>query len=162
MPSTLYQGFYWTVVGDTTVLRGYTPTQIEMSDEAFSTVLREEPPRARAQLGPKFSHLTRAVEVLLDLPGTAPVQPSYDVLKSVTGFLSQFGMNLIPPAVTPTSDGGVQLEWFSNSIGVELEFNPDGELTVLIDRDGDVEAHEVQDFNDPALLAALAFIRHDG
>jgi hypothetical protein len=63
------------------------------------------------------------------------------------------------PAVTPTSDGGIQLEWFHRGVGVELEFDPDGDLVVLIDHDGEIESSVAVDLTDAFLLAALRFVR---
>jgi hypothetical protein len=74
-------------------------------------------------------------------------------------FLQVWGEGLLPPAVTPTGDGGVQLEWFHQGVGVELQFDPDGDLVVLVDNDGVVESEVVTGLRDPFLLNALSLIR---
>jgi hypothetical protein len=37
------------------------------------------------------------------------------------------------PAVVPTSDGGIQLEWHQNGLDFEIESAPNGELTVFVE-----------------------------
>ena len=76
-------------------------------------------------------------------------------------FLSLYGEQLVPPAVTTTPDGGIQLEWFRRGTGVEILFDADGEIFVLVDREGVVESELAGGLRDPFLLQTLPLIRHD-
>jgi hypothetical protein len=61
------------------------------------------------------------------------------------------------PSVSPTPSGGVQLEWGGDDEGVELEFKPDGQVTVLVDVNGGMWERTVADPDDPVVLDALGW-----
>jgi hypothetical protein len=101
------------------------------------------------------------VVALVNLPDEAPVDVSHDIMLRVCDFLTVNGAALLPPAIIPTSDGGVQLTWFRAGIGVEVEFDPDGDILVLIERGDDVTSHVVEGLTDDALKAVLDHVRRD-
>lgn len=59
------------------------------------------------------------------------------------------------PSVSPTTRGGVQLEWGGDDEGVEITFLPDGFVSVLVDANASMSEHLVASFEDPALFDAL-------
>lgn len=145
---------------DATVLSNYTPALSSPDDESV-VVSRREPPREKIRVGAEYAHLVSTAEQIVALMGDSPRSPSREVVRLVVRFLNRHGKTVRPPAVSSTSEGGIQLEWFRDNRGVELEFDREGELVVLIDQNGEVTSEVVRDLNDVALLTALRLIRRD-
>lgn len=59
------------------------------------------------------------------------------------------------PTLSPTSQGGIALEWGCDDDGVEVEVRPDGRVVVLVDLAGTITEHEVVGPGDPYLQEAL-------
>ena len=59
------------------------------------------------------------------------------------------------PWVSPTSDGGLHLEWGHEGFGVEVEVSKDGDVEVLVDDHGTMTEWGSTVFGDPELTAAL-------
>lgn len=59
------------------------------------------------------------------------------------------------PWVSPTSDGGLHLEWGREGFGVEVEVSKDGDVEVLTDDHGDMTEWRSTVFGDVALAAAF-------
>lgn len=58
----------------------------------------------------------------------------------MTSVINQFG--LVPPAITPTLEGGVQAEWWINDNLLTIEFKPDGTAEMFGTVLGSVEGYE--------------------
>lgn len=91
-----------------------------------------------------------AVDDLLKLPrnwdgyGADPIHPRckamvLDVLDRVVQ------EDTPPPSVVPTRPGGVQLEWHTNGIDLEIEISPDGKLSLLFGVVGQSGSTEIED-----------------
>jgi hypothetical protein len=59
------------------------------------------------------------------------------------------------PWVSPTSDGGLHLEWGRGGFGVEVEVSKDGDVEVLVDDNGAMTEWRSTVFGDAELSAAL-------
>jgi hypothetical protein len=92
------------------------------------------------QLGPWLGQVLEGVLNVLDLEenwdgyGGRPVRPAavraaLDLLKGEMRYRSA------PPAVVPTSSGGIQLEWHERGIDFEIEVDPDGGVTMVYEDD---------------------------
>lgn len=105
------------------------------------------PPRRCVKLAKALVHLKPAVAQLAALPWGPGHQSEFPVDKSVIDrvarFFSQYGRGMPCPAVVQTSEGGVQLEWYLPEREVELEFEPDGGLTLLVERDDTISSMEL-------------------
>lgn len=88
-----------------------------------------------------------------DSRGGMPTRP--DVIRLALSYLVQSGWEGPLPTASPTSAGGLQLEWGDDDNGVEFEVQPDGTCTVLVDVDGRMTEKQVANAWDPAFLRAL-------
>jgi hypothetical protein len=109
-------------------------------------------------------HLRPVVAQLLDLLALGPGWNSYGARRidprAVTAairLLVQAGWDGHLPSISPTPQGGVQLEWGGQDDGVELLFTPDGAITALIDVNGEMREHEAEGVADPIVSDALAW-----
>jgi hypothetical protein len=59
------------------------------------------------------------------------------------------------PEAFPTVKGGVKLEWGDDDKSVEMEFQPDGSISILIDESGEMTESTVHNLNHPAVFNAL-------
>jgi hypothetical protein len=109
-------------------------------------------PQDYVQYAP-FEHLVPTYRAI------AATRISESVKTDVRLFLSVYGEFLAVPAVTASPDGGVQLEWYLHGVGVEMLFDNEGDLVVLIDRNGAIESELARGLRDPFLLNALQYIR---
>jgi len=53
------------------------------------------------------------------------------------------------------------MEWYGDGTGVELVFEPDGEIIVLVDKDGAVHAESAHGLRDSFLAEAIRYFRRD-
>lgn len=98
--------------------------------------------------------------------GAAPI--SLSAIKAALRLLVGMDVALCPlvglnggfplPSASPTSRGGVQLEWGGDDEGVEIELHPDGTGSLLIDTNGSSSEYRLQTFAEPALHEALRWI----
>jgi hypothetical protein len=77
--------------------------------------------------------------------GAGPIQSA-----AVAAALRFLGQTMHPetpaPAVVPTSQGGVQLEWHAGEIDLEVRVSPSGEINVVYeDAQGEWEQEHVTD-----------------
>lgn len=61
------------------------------------------------------------------------------------------------PSVSPTPKGGVKYEWGGDEDGVEIEFSPEGSVTVLVDVNGEMWEHSIRSHDDYILYDALTW-----
>ncbi len=105
------------------------------------------PPRRCVKLAKALVHLKPAVAQLAALPWGPGHQSEFPVDKSVVDrvarFLSQYGRGMPCPSVVQTSEGGIQLEWYLPEREVELEFEPGGELILLVERNDTIWSKEL-------------------
>jgi hypothetical protein len=102
-----------------------------------------------------------ALRKLLSLPqnwnsyGALPIQPQN--VQSAIQLLEKLVRSDTPrPIVTPTVRGGVQLEWHTRGIDLEIEIDPPGHYQVLFeDPKADVLLELVLDASDLARLQEL-------
>lgn len=80
---------------------------------------------------------------------------SRDSVASAMYVLTAYNTGIPVPDVFPTAKGGVKLEWGDDSESVELEFQPEGAIAILIDESGEMRESVVRDLNDPAVFDAL-------
>lgn len=70
-------------------------------------------------------------------PTAIAISMAHDLL---AGVAERFGIadapRLLPWAISPLSDGGVQVEWRTADVAIEVEINPAGEMGYLIEREG--------------------------
>jgi hypothetical protein len=48
------------------------------------------------------------------------------------------------PHISPTDDGGLQLEWNRPKSGLELHFGPDGSISGVLDIDNEITDHKLE------------------
>jgi hypothetical protein len=65
-----------------------------------------------------------------------------------------------PPHVVPTPPGGVQLEWQDDHGGVEIEIDPTGHLSILLDTLDNFDERQTDSVHDPLISEALARVQH--
>lgn len=80
---------------------------------------------------------------------------SRDSVEAAMSLLVAYSTDILIPEVFPTAKGGVKLEWGDDNEGVEMEFRPDGSISILIDADGEVTESMARHLNDPAVFDAL-------
>lgn len=80
---------------------------------------------------------------------------SSDAMATAMSLLVAYGARIPTPEVFPTVEGGVKFEWGSDSESVEVEFQPDGTIAILIDDNGVVSESVVSNLNDPSIWDAL-------
>lgn len=146
------------VAGDATVLSDYSVPMVGALEDVSSVIARDKPPRAKVKLAPQYQHLAPVVERIISFMGEDPSCTSRLAVAAATRFLAAHGRAVSLPVVVPTG-GGIQLEWFQSGVGVELEFDADGEAIALLDVDGHVEARAVTGPTDDWLLQTLRFVR---
>jgi hypothetical protein len=131
--------------------------------------------RAKAWTGPGTSgsnesalqvpdHLSPLVDQLLDLLALSPGWNSYGARRieprsvaAVVRLLVDAGWEGPSPSVSPTPHGGVLLAWGGQEDGVELLFSPEGNVTALVDVNGEMREAAVDGVGDPVLSDALAW-----
>lgn len=145
-------------VSDATVLGDYSVPTVGSVEDLSIEIARDDPPRAKVRLAPRYQHLAPAVKEAIGLMGEAPGCASWLAVAAVMNYLAVHGSALSAPAVSPT-EGGIQVEWFQSDVGVELEFDAEGNGIVLLDVDGNVEARAVSGPTDSWLIDALRFVR---
>jgi hypothetical protein len=59
------------------------------------------------------------------------------------------------PAVSPSKDGGIHLEWGRRHFGLELEITDEGEVSVVLEMDDRVEEWSTTQLGDDRLFGAL-------
>ncbi|MGH8902785.1 MAG: hypothetical protein ACRDYA_14190 [Egibacteraceae bacterium] len=59
------------------------------------------------------------------------------------------------PTVVPTVRGGVQLEWETEDLGVEVEFDPDGTITTLVEDEQGTREESSTSLLNPFLVETL-------
>lgn len=123
------------------VVSSYTSGVVEYSTYEFG------PPRRRVKLSQALHHLRPAVAQLAALPWGPGHRTEFPVEKPVVDrvarFLGQFDKDIPCPVVVQTSEGGVQLEWYGPEAEVELEFQPDGAVILLVEQNGAVSSVEI-------------------
>lgn len=87
--------------------------------------------------------------------GAAPVRLS--AIEAAIRVLVYAGEDMPMPSVSPTPRGGIQLEWGADHDGVEIEFEPDGSISVLIDVNGELDQRRVTGPDDSSLVDALTW-----
>ena len=109
------------------------------------------------------THLAPLVEALADLVNVrenwncynARV-PSVQSLRRTLQLLCEVDWRGPLPTVTPTSSGGIVLEWGDDDAGVEIEIRPDNQVGILVDADTSNRWEcLVNDARDPRLSEAL-------
>lgn len=76
-----------------------------------------------------FTPICKNLCQLLDLPpnwdsyGALPIEP-YSVATALYILNETFTLNTPRPAIVPTNNGGIQLEWHMEDIGLEIEIDP--------------------------------------
>ena len=161
MPSTIYASMMVTrTVSESAVVGEYQATARPVLEDTAFTLITEDPRRV-ARVPRTFERLLPTVKAVLGTmqarsDGVAP--PTVEIARAALRVLSLAGDSAAPPAVTRTSDGGIQLEWFSNGVGVEIEIDTDLAILVLVDENDSFRSHEANDFRDPFLLEALSHI----
>lgn len=87
--------------------------------------------------------------------GAIPVRP--DAIRSAIRVLAHDVLEVPPPTVTPTARGGVQLEWGRGDDGVEVEIQPDGGISALVDVNGTMDEYTLVGPEDPSLSDIFAW-----
>ena len=105
-----------------------------------------------AAVAAEFSQLS-ALAAGWNSYGAAPVRPS--AIEAAVRVLVYAGEDMPLPSISPTPHGGIQLEWGGDDDGVEIEFEPDGSISVLVDVNGELDEHRVTGTVDPTLADAL-------
>ncbi|MDQ6837412.1 MAG: hypothetical protein M3137_03480 [Actinomycetota bacterium] len=145
----------YTSAAGATVLENYTIKREFVSDDA--SVVSRDDPRIKVRLLPRFLRLAPVVEEVFALMGKNEGCATRPAVEAALRFLNLHGSTLRLPAVTGTARG-VQLEWFRQGFGVELEFDADGDLIALTDDGSDVRSEIIEDDSHPFLHTVLAAI----
>jgi hypothetical protein len=80
---------------------------------------------------------------------------SRDAVEAAMSLLVAYDMEVPIPEVFPTAIGGVKLEWGDDNESVEVEFQPDGSISILIDESGEMRESIARNLNDPAVFDDL-------
>jgi hypothetical protein len=130
--------------------------------------MRSTSPHARAQLKEPTKRLQalRLLEFGWDSYGGAP--PSVQAIAQAHGLLLEVGarfgggryVDIAPDVVAASPDGGVQLEWCSAGLDVEVAVGPDGALRyLLVDRRaGEPAYHERADVSREDVLTQVEIV----
>jgi hypothetical protein len=116
-----------------------------------------------AQMSAVPAHLGPIVEILTKLASLPPGWNSYKAKPPAPRAIRQALQLLVDldwggplPTVSPTSTGGIQLEWGDDDAGVELELHANGKIRVLVDTNPNNRWERVvNDVRDPRLQEAL-------
>ncbi len=81
---------------------------------------------------------------------------STQAISRALGLLQHLAWTGTLPEVIPMSRGGVKLEWGADDDEiVELEFDADGPIRILVEADGKMWEAEAQGYEDPSVADAL-------
>ena len=102
---------------------------------------------AESELPPWFQPVAMALVQLLNLPPAWDSYGARPVVPAVVPTALQLLMHVMrddsaPPAVVPTNRGGVQLEWHSNGIDLEIEIGASHRVLVSCQDDATGEERE--------------------
>jgi len=110
------------------------------------------------------SHLGPVVSQLAELESLRPGWNSYGApriswtaINAAIQLLVSYHWDGPLPCVSPTSRGGVQLEWGGDEDGVEVELSSDGSISALVDVNGEMQEHNIVGLSDPLLADALTW-----
>ena len=123
---------------------GFSSFEPEAAIAAISKASMDVSDRARWQKGAlaKLDHIA-ALETDWDSYGARPI--SSTVVAFVESLLELVAQPKVPePAVVPTPDGGVQLEWHIRGLDLEVEVAPSATGALLVSLE-DEWAHEAMD-----------------
>lgn len=120
-----------------------------------------------AKSSPAVAHLRKLTNTLSEFVNLPLGWDGYDgvptseaaALKALHILLSIMSDESIPPALVPTSQGGIQLEWHSSGYDVEIEVRRDGRIECYVERDAKGESwvdHQVP--NDRSFQEALTTV----
>lgn len=62
-----------------------------------------------------------------------------EVVRGMIGLLARLGSNIRPPAVFPTADGGIQLEWNTDAGSLEIKLEGEDRISFFAEATGMVE-----------------------
>jgi len=99
--------------------------------------------------------IAKLLELELDWNSYGALPVSEESAQLVLALLADSGFEGPPPAVAPTTVGGIQLSWVRGADGVELEINPNGSVGIVWDLDGDITEWESESLGSPRIAEAL-------
>lgn len=65
-----------------------------------------------------------------------------EVVRGMIELLARLGSNIRPPAVFPTANGGIQLEWNTDAGSLEIEFEGEDRISFFAEETGGVEVEK--------------------
>lgn len=114
------------------------------------------------QLMRRVDHLQASLAADWGGAGSEAIDPA--VSEAVRGFLQRllWGFHPLPTVVSPTFEGGLQLEWVRGRREFEAEWRPDGVLAFLLnDEETDREVEDELRWSEAeTLLAPLRWLAH--
>lgn len=130
------------------------------------TALREAPTRRKleidARLRPYLPTLLSIIDLELlddDWDGHGGRPATMTAIRSAIEVIGAHPRLLAMPHVGPRPDGGVHIEWDRHTPQIELDVEPDGVITVLVEtEDDDWDDYEFRDPGDPELHRLLAAV----
>jgi len=113
------------------------------------------------EIADHFASLVTKIRELFDL---GPDWDSYgarrvqrDAVRAALGLLAHANQDVPLPTVSPVASGGLQFEWGGDDDAVEIEVGPMGQITVLIDINGEVRERNAAGPGDPLIAEALTW-----
>lgn len=80
---------------------------------------------------------------------------SHVAVESAIRLIGNYDHGLPTPDVYPTSIGGVMFEWGRGDESVEMRFEPNGSISILVDNRGEMTETSAGSLYDPEVLEAL-------
>jgi hypothetical protein len=111
-----------------------------------------------ARLAPRLRELLAIVDLELigqDWDGYGGQPPTATAIKAALDLFGRHESVLGPPGVAPRANGGIHLEW-DTPAGVEVDVEPDGSITVLVETSDDWVDYEFSGPESPELHEVLA------
>lgn len=136
---------------------GNTPT-IEAEHAPTFAVGRAIPERLRSTA----EEIARLLELEFDWNSYGALPVSEECAQLVLALLADSGLETPPPAVAPTTVGGIQLSWVRGADGVELEIYPNGSVGIVWDLDGDITELESESLDSSRIADALKWTLGSG
>lgn len=146
----------------------FTRHEVASSERASSAwamlATREQPRRnvlVQSWLAPEFNTLSRIIDLEIvpqNWDGHGGQPATMAAINAAIQVLGLHGALLRTPDVGPRADGGIHLEWVTPH-SIELDVEPDGRITVLVEQGDDWLDFEFDHPSDPDLHEKLQPVR---